>query len=148
MHLAWVRLVVEDFAGAFDFYRQAMSLAGVAEDRLWIEHGYGHFWNCSSQSRLELEIVERARFVDVFGAVRHAETPTLVFLVHDVEAAVAEAVARGAVVVVEPRYDKSGDARVRVAQVRDPIGTLLELVWHEPTPFGEPIPLDHVEAER
>ena len=136
MRLLWVRLVVDDFPAAFAFYRGTLSPTGVADDALWLEHGYAHFWNRSEQARLELELVARDRFAEVLGPVRRPETPTLVFDVDDIDAALSALTQRGATVVVGPHEEGDASRGTRFAQLHDPAGTLMELVRWDMTGWG------------
>ena len=138
MVLMWVRLVVEDFPAAFSFYRRTMSPTGVSDDQAWLEHGYVRLWNCSDDARLELELVARDRFAEVLGSVRRPETPTLVFSVDNLEEALGALTERGAIVVVEAQEEDDASGKTRFAQVRDPAGTLVELVFHGATHWSPP----------
>ena len=121
--LMYVRRVVDDFPGAFAFYRRFMASTGTAEDERYVQYGYVRLWDC--REGLELELVARERFAEILGDVRQVEDGTLVFGVDDVDAAVDELRGDGVAVVVEPHEHEEWSTRF--AQVRDPTGRLVEL---------------------
>jgi catechol 2,3-dioxygenase-like lactoylglutathione lyase family enzyme len=110
-----VRLLVDDFGEAFDFYRELLGAEPGFGDR---ESGYASF-------RLEggaLAIFERDEQAETLGLRLPGDGALVVLEVDDVDAEVARL---GELVVAEPvdRPDWGG----RVAYVRDPSGNGIEL---------------------
>jgi predicted enzyme related to lactoylglutathione lyase len=123
--LMWVRRVVDDFPGAFAFYRRFMQPTTIADLEKFEEYGYVRLWNCSNAEPLEVELVARDRFAELLGSARRAEDGTLVFGVDDVDAAVEELRRGGVEIVVEPQ--EHAEWNTRFAQARDPSGGLVEV---------------------
>jgi lactoylglutathione lyase len=113
MELSQVRLLVDDFAGAFRFYRDELGLEVGSGDE---SSAYASFLGG------KLAIFARAEQGNVVE-LRDAGDSTLTVLeVDDVDAAVAQLRAR---VVGEPQDQPEWGGRV--AYLRDPSGNLLEL---------------------
>ncbi|MGZ8687177.1 MAG: VOC family protein [Gaiellaceae bacterium] len=129
MRLSGVRLVVDDFDGALAFYRRAgLRLTGLVNESELRRIGHARF-ETGPGCAPSLELVAAKRSPEVLSGGRHAESPTLMFAVDDLDAATAALAEQGGTVVLEPREQNAGGGRWRVAQVRDPSGTLVELTW-------------------
>jgi predicted enzyme related to lactoylglutathione lyase len=139
--LIWVRLVVDDFPAALEFYEWLMAPTSVAPpdaDEEIEARGYQRLWNSSSPNYVELELVARERAAELLGAERTYDDRTLVYATADVDGVYAQLVDEGAEGVAPPFGDPDVDGRY--AQVRGPDGTLLELYRFAPLPsFGGPV---------
>ena len=120
MRLTHVRLLVDDYGESFRFWRDVAGLGPTFGNE---SSGYSDF----AAGGVDVAIFDRNEQAEVVGAARESAT-LLVFRVADVDAAVAELRARGAAVLGEP-LDRP-DWGIRVADLRDPAGNLLE-VNHE-----------------
>jgi len=126
MRFHGVRLLVEDFAGCFHFYRDVMGFTP----------GWGEPTSTYASFRVHggpgLSLFRRNLQADAVGTahlpahVPQQDRALLAFQVEDLEAAVAELAARGAWFVTEPRAYP--DWTIRAAYLRDPDGNLLE-IW-------------------
>lgn len=130
MKLTFVRLLVEDYAACFRFYRDVMQFPATFGNE---ESGYADF---DVGSATPLALFERGEQLaqiasDATGAA--GDGAALIFEVEDVDRALADLRGRGAPVAGEPA-DRS-DWGIRVAYVRDPDGTLIEL--NQPIPMSE-----------
>ena len=128
MKLTYVRLLVDDYAGCFRFYRDVMDFRVTYGDETG---GYADF---DAGADVQLALFVRQFQTDHVGAPAQAsgDKVAVVFQVDDVDAAVEELRRRGAPVSADPA-DRS-DWGIRVAYVRDPDGNLIEL--------NHPIPIE------
>jgi lactoylglutathione lyase len=119
VQLTHVRLLVEDFAACFRFYRDVVGLTPTFgnED----EGGYADFraGDCS------LALFERSGMDGVAQLRPPGDGAMLVLAVDDVDAAAERLRAAGVELDSEP-HDQP-DWGLRVTHVRDPAGNLLEL---------------------
>jgi lactoylglutathione lyase len=115
MRFSQARLLVDDFASAFRFYRDTLGLAGAFGDE---SSGYASFDTGSGS----VAIFERAGQGDVVELRAPGDSTLLVLEVDDVDAAVARLEAH----VVRAPVDQP-DWGGRVAYLRDPSGNLIEL---------------------
>jgi len=115
------RLLVDDYAACFTFYRDVLGFEPVFGD---VDSGYADF----DTGETTLAVFERTAMVAALGEAA-ASPPTgdrvaLVIGVESVDAA-AEALTDAATFVTEP-HDRP-EWGVRVVHCRDPDGTLIEL---------------------
>jgi len=115
MRFSQVRLLVDDFAAAFRFYRDTLGLAVASGDE---SSAYASFDTGSGT----VAIFERDGQADVVELRPPGDSTLLVLEVDDVDAAVARLAAHVAREPVE-KPDWGG----RVAYLRDPSGNLIEL---------------------
>jgi catechol 2,3-dioxygenase-like lactoylglutathione lyase family enzyme len=116
MQLTHVRLLVEDFAGCFRFYRDALGLEATFGDEA---SGYADFRAGEGSA---LALFDRREQDETVPVREPGDGALLVFGVDDVD---AEALRLAEFVVAAPS-DRS-DWGIRVAYLRDPAGTLIEL---------------------
>lgn len=128
MKLTFVRLLVDDYTACFRFYRDVMQFPATYGDE---DGGYADF---DAGSDVSLALFVRQHQTDQVGAPAAAsgDKVTVVFEVDDVDAAIEELRGRGAPVSAEPA-DRA-DWGIRVAYIRDPDGSLIEL--------NQPIPME------
>ena len=115
MRFSQVRLLVDDFAAAFRFYRDTLGLAEAFGDE---SSGYASFDTGSGS----VAIYERAGQGDVVELRPPGDSTLLVLEVDDVDTAVARLEAHVVCAPVD-QPDWGG----RVAYLRDPFGNLIEL---------------------
>jgi lactoylglutathione lyase len=129
MKLTFVRLLVDDFAACFRFYRDVMRLKPTYGDE---SGGYADF---DTGADVSLALFVRQHQTDHIGTTSSAsgDRAVVVFQVEDVDDTVDELRKRGAPVSAEPA-DRA-DWGIRVAYVRDPDGNLIEL--NQPIPLAE-----------
>jgi catechol 2,3-dioxygenase-like lactoylglutathione lyase family enzyme len=127
VRLTHVRLLVDDFAACFRFYRDAMGFAPTFGSEG--EGGYADFraGDCA------LAILERTGMKGVADLRPAGDGAMLVVSVGDVDAE-AERL-RGAGVELESEPHDQRNWGLRVVHVRDPASNLLELY----RPLGEPL---------
>jgi catechol 2,3-dioxygenase-like lactoylglutathione lyase family enzyme len=120
VELTHVRLLVDDFAACFRFYRDAMGLTAHVGDE---SDTYAEF----RAGDVLLGLFGRTEMAEAVGfdPLAAGDRVSLCFAVENVDEALAELRERGAVVVGEPQDRASWG--LRVAHVRDPDGNLLEL---------------------
>ena len=126
MRLTFVRLLVDDYAACFRFYRDVMEFPVTFGSEA---SGYADF---DAGSDVHIAVFDRAEQMEQLGgddATRGAQA-ALVFEVVDVDSVLAGLRARGASVAAEPA-DRA-DWGIRVAYVRDPAANLIEL--NQPIP--------------
>ena len=121
MKLTFVRLLVDDYAACFRFYRDVMGFPVTFGDE---EGAYADF---DAGADVSLALFVRQNQTDHVGAPAEArgDKAVIVFEVDDVDAAVEELRGRGAPVSAEPADRR--DWGIRVGYVRDPDGNLIEL---------------------
>jgi lactoylglutathione lyase len=121
MKVTFVRLLVDDYAGCFRFYRDVMGFPATFGDE---EGGYADF---AAGSDVSLALFVRRHQTDRVGAPAEAggDRVAVVFEVPDVDAAIEELRARGAPVSAQPADRK--DWGIRVGYIRDSDGNLIEL---------------------
>jgi lactoylglutathione lyase len=115
MRFSQARLLVDDFAAAFGFYRDALGLAVSSGDE---SSGYASFDTGTGS----VAIFVRAGQEEVVELRPQGDSTLLVLEVDDVDADVARLAAR---VVAGPMDQPEWGGRV--AYVRDPSGNLIEL---------------------
>lgn len=122
-----IRLLVNDFAAAFTFWRDVMRLpVKYGPDTPGIPAGYAYF----QVGDAGIELMPRESFAAALGETVGAPASTgrqtvLVFKVEEVDTAYADLVARGASPVAGPHdYAEVG---IRTAHVADPDGHLIEI---------------------
>jgi len=115
MRFSQARMLVDDFAAAFGFYRDTLGLGSAFGDE---SSGYASFDTGTGS----VAIFERAGQSDVLELRPSGDSTLLVLEVDDVDAAVG---GLGAHVVQAP-VDKP-EWGGRVAYLRDPSGNLIEL---------------------
>jgi len=128
--LSQFRILVDDFSTSFKFYRGVL---GLKPQEGHPETGpYG----CFKGDGTDVALLDRAIMATSLGLPGDRERgatdhdhAVLVFRVDDVDAAYAEATARGAVSAGEPK-DQPGWG-MRVAHVRAPEGTLIEFCSYD-----------------
>src|SRR5688572_11690594 len=120
MELTHVRLLVDDFAACFRFYRDVMGLAAQFGDE---SDTYAEF----RAGDVVLGLFGRTEMAEAVGfdPLAAGDRVALCFAVENVDEALGELRERGAVVVGEPQDRPLWG--LRVAHVRDPDGNLLEL---------------------
>jgi lactoylglutathione lyase len=111
MRLTHVRVLVDDFAASYHFYRDVLGLETAWPD----DGGYAEF---AAGEGVMLAILPRAEMPE-------AQAPVLCFDVDDVDSAAGRFRERGGAVAAEPQ-DRP-EWGLRLAHVRDPDGVLLEL---------------------
>jgi catechol 2,3-dioxygenase-like lactoylglutathione lyase family enzyme len=117
--LTHVRLLVEAYARCFAFYEQDLGFETVFGDA---ESGYGEF----ETGDVTLALHDAAEVEDLTGGgSRGRDGAALILAVEDVDDAYAE-LADADCTRTNPPEDRP-DWGIRVAHVRDPDGTLLEL---------------------
>jgi lactoylglutathione lyase len=121
LKLTYVRLLVDDYASCFRFYRDVMGFPVTFGDE---DGGYADF---DVGANVSLALFVRQYQTDHVGAPAAAsgDKVAVVFEVDDVDAAIEELRRRGAPVSAEPA-DRT-DWGIRVGYIRDPDGNLLEL---------------------
>jgi lactoylglutathione lyase len=126
--LTFVRLLVDDYAACFRFYRDVMQFPATFGDE---DGGYADF---DAGSDVSLALFVRQYQTDQVGAPASAsgDKVAIVFEVDHVDAAIEELRGRGAPVSAEPA-DRA-DWGIRVAYIRDADGNLIEL--------NQPIPME------
>lgn len=133
--LSQIRILVDDFPTSYRFYRDVLGLAPQAhgDDPAQAEAGpYGNFKDESGGT--DLALFDRAMMAKAIGADHgdrgSADHAVLAFRVPDVDAAYADAIARGARPAATPVDQPAWG--MRVAHVRAPEGTLIEFcAWDE-----------------
>lgn len=122
--LTHVRLLVDDYPACFRFYREAMGFEPTFGDE---ESGYADF----DAGDATLALFERGGMARAVGTADLPATAgaqdrvAAVFRVESVDAAYDELAGRGISFVTEPADREEWG--IRVAHLRDPDGTLLEL---------------------
>jgi catechol 2,3-dioxygenase-like lactoylglutathione lyase family enzyme len=126
--LTFVRLLVDDYAGCFRYYRDVMGFPATFGEE---EGGYADF---DAGADVSLALFVRQHQTDHVGAPAEAsgDKVAIIFEIEDVDAAIDELRGRGAPVSAEPA-DRA-DWGIRVRYVRDPDGNLIEL--------NSPLPAD------
>ena len=117
MRFSQARLLVDDFAAAFGFYRDTLGLAVASGHEA---SGYASF--ATGSGTVAIAIFERAGQGEVVELRPPGDSTLLVLEVDDVDAAVARLAAH----VARKPVDKP-DWGGRVAYLRDPSGNLIEL---------------------
>lgn len=128
MELAQVRLLVDDFAVMFRFYRDVLGFKPQVDD----ERGpYGKLSPPSGNAAVALQ--SRAHFKATLPAVAEgtADKMLLAFKVDDLDAAIATLRTRGAAPLAEPSLQWG---RLKIAHLRDPEQNLIELQQWLATP--------------
>lgn len=127
MRLTFVRLLVDDYAACFRFYRDVMEFPVTFGSET---SGYADF---DAGGDVHIAVFDRAEQIEQLGADDgpRGVQAALIFEVVDVDSALARLRARGAAVAAEP--DDRADWGIRVAYVRDPAENLIEL--------NQPIPI-------
>jgi lactoylglutathione lyase len=127
LKLTFARLLVDDYASCFRFYRDVMGFPVTFGDE---ESGYAAF---DAGADVSLALFVRQYQTDHVGAPAAAsgDKVAIIFEVDDVDAAIEELRGRGAPVSAEPA-DRT-DWGIRVGYIRDPDGNLLEL--NQPLPM-------------
>jgi lactoylglutathione lyase len=121
MELVQVRLIVEDFAAMFRFYRDVLGFKPQVDD----ERGpYGKLSPPSGNAAIALQ--SRAHLKETLPALVDgvADRAVVVLKVDDLDATVAALRSRGARLLAEPSTQWG---RLKVAHLRDPEQNLLEL---------------------
>ena len=123
MKLTDVRLLVDRFPECFEFYANVMGLEVVVRvpDDVYAEFKAGDGTVALYQRRLMEQVIG----AEHREGSRVDDRAALVFRVDDVDTAVRDLRARGAVFITEP-HDQA-EWGLRVAHLRDPDGNLLEL---------------------
>ncbi|TMK69812.1 MAG: VOC family protein [Actinobacteria bacterium] len=127
MRLTFVRLLVDDYAACFRFYRDVMEFPVTFGNET---SGYADF---DAGADVHIAVFDRCEQMEQLGGEDQASgaQAALIFEVVDVDSAIAGLRARGARVAREPA-DRA-DWGIRVAYVRDPAANLIEL--------NQPIPI-------
>ena len=118
-----ITLVAEDLAATRDFYRAVFGLPVIFEDDASAVFAFGPVLVNLLAARAAPELVEPATVGGPEDGVRFQ----LTIQVEDVDAAAAEAVSRGAVLLNGPIDRPWG---IRTAAFRDPAGHVWELAHH------------------
>ena len=121
MRLTHVRLLVSDMGASFRFYKDTLGLPTSWEEN----PGYAEFEVGPDTALAIFPRAEMAEAVELRPA--GGDGAVVVLAVEDVDAAVEELRARGA--VLDPPFDRP-DWGIRTAHVRDPDGNLVEL-YHD-----------------
>jgi catechol 2,3-dioxygenase-like lactoylglutathione lyase family enzyme len=121
--LSQFRVLVDDFPASFAFYRDVLDL------RPQEGHAETGPYGCFKGDGTDIALFDRAMMAASLGLRQDADRgeadhAVLVFRVDDVDAAFADATARGAAPAGDPK-DQAGWG-MRVAHVRAPEGTLIE----------------------
>ncbi|GAA1969914.1 VOC family protein [Catenulispora subtropica] len=128
---AELRLLTDDFAASFAFYTEVLGLRPKDED-LGRDPSTGPYVGFTVGTA-DVALFERSIMEGAIGAPHAARGSedhlVLVLRVPDVDAAYAEAEKRGAATVAEPRDMAAWN--LRVAHLRAPEGTLIELCQYE-----------------
>ena len=137
MELTQIRLIVSDFAGVFEFYRDVIGLRPQS-DRA--SPPYAAF---KPELGATLAMHERSALAGVLGdqlrvaAGRGPDAALVCLRVDDLADYLAQVTARGGQLVTGPL--DQGD-RLRAAYLRDPEGNLIELQQWLATRSGRPVP--------
>ena len=115
MRFSQARLLVDDFAASFRFYRETLGLAGASGDE---SSGYASFDTGSGS----VAIFVRSGQAEVLELRPPGDSTLLVLEVDDVDAAIARMEEH----VVQAPLDQP-EWGGRVAYLRDPSGNLIEL---------------------
>lgn len=134
LRYSYTRLLVNDFSACFRFYRDVLGLMPTFGDET---STYADF----DAGPVAIALFSRQEMADAVGAgslaaaVDAQDRVALIFTVDNVDAVAAELASRGARFVRQPhdRPDWGG----RVAHVRDPEGTLIELFQSIPMTSSE-----------
>ena len=129
LKLTHVRLCVDDVPRCAAFYRDVLGLPARFDgpDAVYVEFETGTPAMTLALFRHDLMQQALGKPHDDASSIV-GERVVLTFFVKDVDAALAELKAKGAVVASEPRDQP--EWLIRVAHVRDPAGNLIEL--HQP----------------
>ena len=120
MKFTHTRLLVENYAACFRFYRDVVQLEVVWGDE---EGSYADF---RAGDGALLAISDREVMADIVApSTSHSDSAVLVFHVDDLESAVQDLKERGAVFVTEIQDRPTWG--IHTAHLRDPAGNLLEL---------------------
>lgn len=124
MRLSYVRVLVDNFAGSFLFYRDIMGFEVLwgDENNVYAEFQAGPATRLAVTARRVMAVVPG---VDAEAGGQAADRFMLVFEVEDVDARAAALKARGVKLIAEP-VDRP-DWTVRTAHLRDPEGNLIEI---------------------
>ena len=129
MTFSQLRILVDDFTASYGFYRDVLGLTPQSA-----EQAAGPYGCFKSAEGADIALFSRTAMAGGIGAEAAergaADHFVLVLRVPDVDAAYAEALARGAVSAAEPREQPGWG--MRVAHLRAPEGTLIEFCsWPE-----------------
>ncbi|WP_433594148.1 VOC family protein [Nocardia sp. CA-145437] len=126
---AQTRILVDDFASSFRFYRDVLGLRLKAEIEGDVPETEEGPYACFAVGTQDLALFTRAYMDAAIGAEHRPrgeiDTAVVVLRVADVDEAIAVLRERGAVVVGEPADQPAWG--MRVGHVRAPEGTLVEL---------------------
>jgi len=141
MRLTHIRLLADDFAGTFRFYRDVMGMTVKWGDET---STYADF--ADSRGASVLALFDRAEMLDAVGsrAGIGGERVVLVFQVSDVDRELARLRERGALVAAGPTDHP--DWGLRTAHVRDPEGNLVEIYQDLPKDAWDPALRQAAEA--
>ncbi len=118
----YVRLLVDNYRGAYRFYRDVMGMKAHRGD---VDSDYAEF----EAPGVRLALFQRARMVDALGIPEPEGEGrghvALVFAVDDVDAAHRELESKGVRFVVSPRTHEDWD--IRTAHFHDPDGNVVEI---------------------
>jgi lactoylglutathione lyase len=123
-HDVWVeltqtRLIVDDFAAAFRYYRDVVGL------KPQFDGGQPPYAAFKPDEGGTLALHDRTDLAAVLdGELRASDRSTVCLRVADLDAYLAEVTARGARVLADPVVQ---DGRIRTAYLRDPEGNLIEI---------------------
>ncbi|MBL8936452.1 MAG: VOC family protein [Archangium sp.] len=118
MIISQLRIVADDFTATFRFYRDTLGLIAQPDD----ERGpYSKFTAARGDTALALQ--SRSHAEAGLGPLRLGAGAIVVFRVEDLDTTLAQLRARGASVVEA----QVAWGRMRVAHLRDPEGTVVEL---------------------
>lgn len=127
--LSQIRILVDDFLTSYRFYRDVLGLTPQRADENPEQAETGPY-GCFKDERggTDLALFDRALMAQAVGADvgerGSADHAVIAFRVPDVDAAYADAVARGARSAATPLDQRAWG--MRVAHVRAPEGTLIE----------------------